>query len=78
MTCKEVVDFLLAYQSNELDAAERVAFEAHIADCPDCVSYIRSYEEAVKLGKAACEDEKLAQVPEELVQAILAARRRVS
>ena len=43
MTCREIADFLLAYLDGELSAGWRRAFEAHLAECPQCVDYIESY-----------------------------------
>ena len=79
MTCHEVIDFLMEYLSGELSASERAEFEQHLADCPDCSAYLKSYEETIKLGKAVFADLDAPapqDVPEELVQAILASRRR--
>jgi anti-sigma factor RsiW len=79
LTCRDVVDFLMDYLAGGLDPEQRVAFDAHLAACPDCVVYLRDYEETVRLGKAAFEylDAPAAeQLPPELVQAILAARRK--
>lgn len=79
LTCREVADFLMAYDDGELDAPERAAFDAHLAECPDCVVYLRSYRATVALGRRAFADEDAAaeeHVPEELVRGILAARRR--
>ena len=78
MTCRDVSEFLSGYLSHELSPDQHAAFEAHVAVCPDCVTYIASYRAAVRLGKAAfpSDDEPAsAAVPEALVQAILAARR---
>jgi len=78
MTCRDFVTFLSDYLSGELAAAERARFEAHLAECPMCVAYLKTYQETIKLGKAALtesEEAIPAEVPEELVQAILAARR---
>jgi len=77
MTCREAIDFLMEYLSGELSTSERAEFEQHVADCPDCSAYLKSYEETIKLGKAvfANPDAPVPQdVPEELVQAILASR----
>jgi anti-sigma factor RsiW len=78
LTCREVADFLMAYDDGELATPERAAFDAHLDECPDCVAYLRSYRATVALGKRAFadEDERAAgEVPEQLVRAILAARR---
>ena len=79
MNCREFVDFLMAYIDGELPEAERSVFDAHMVDCPPCQTYLETYKETIRLGKAVCQTEGEAvpgDVPEELVQAILAARRR--
>ncbi len=77
MTCRELVDFLMDYEDGELPEAQRVSFEAHLAECPPCIAYLDSYRETVRLGRAACADEdEPADAPPELIEAILAARRR--
>ena len=81
MTCRDFADFLMEYLDGSLPSPARERFEEHLAECPDCVAYLATYQETVKLGKAACaqEDEALpAEVPNELVQAILAARSGVT
>lgn len=77
ITCRELIDFLMAYCDGELPADQRAIFEEHLACCPPCVAYLKTYQQAVCLGKAACaeEDRGAKEVPEELVKAILAARR---
>ena len=78
MTCREFADFMMDYLSNELAAESRTQFEHHLSLCVNCRKYLRSYEETVKLGKRAFDDEDSAlpaDVPEGLVKAILAARR---
>lgn len=79
LTCREFAAFLMAYDDGELRPSERAAFDAHLSECPDCVTYLKSYRATVALGKQAFADEDgdaEGHVPEELVQAILAARRR--
>jgi len=77
MTCRDLAEFLMAYLDGELEDGERRVFEQHLQMCPPCVDYLKSYEECVKAGRAACREEELRagdSVPEALVQAILAAR----
>ena len=79
LTCREIADFLADYFAGELGADDRSRFEEHLAECPDCVAYLRSYADAIRLAREACaeaHDPAPASVPERLVQAILAARRR--
>ena len=79
MTCRDVIEFLSAYLDGELAAEERETFEAHLAECPDCVRYLRTYEDAVTLARGAFDPNHPLppDVPDKLVQAILAARRKV-
>ncbi len=76
MNCREFTEFLMAYLDGELDEDARSSFEFHLHSCPPCVNYLESYEDAIRLGRAACTgDEEIPQdVPEALVRAILAAR----
>lgn len=77
ITCRELIDFLMDYTSGELPAAQRAEFERHLAVCPPCVNYLRTYEESVRLGKSAFADldrPTPESVPEDLVRAILNSR----
>lgn len=79
MTCSEFSEFLDSYLAGEISPAERDEFQRHLQACKHCVDYLATYEKTVKLGKAAFERpecEVPAKVPEELVKAILAARKR--
>jgi len=80
LTCREFIDFIMSWLDGELEPAVRRSFAEHLEMCPDCVDYLDSYERTVALGKAAWDAPSDAEVPdevpEELVQAVLAARRR--
>ena len=81
MTCRQLVDFLAEYVADGLEVSERTAFAAHLADCPACADYVRSYRDTIALAKDAARDDEaaVAAMPPELVDAILdAARRRRS
>ncbi len=77
MNCREFIDFLIDYTTGELADTQRAEFDAHMRVCPDCVAYLENYRATVRLSRDAVRgDEPLpADVPEELVRAILAARR---
>jgi len=54
---------------------ERARFDAHVAECPDCATYLRTYSDTIRLAKDAHADDPVpADVPEDLVRAILDAR----
>jgi anti-sigma factor RsiW len=76
LSCREFVEFLDDYLAGALPPEQRAAFDAHLAQCPSCVAYMNSYRAAVRLGRAALEAATLPpDVPEQLVRAILEARR---
>jgi anti-sigma factor RsiW len=78
LTCREVAGFLVDYFAGALGPEERSLFDEHLAECPDCVTYLRSYAETNRLAKDAYADDPVpAGVPEQLVRAILAAREGV-
>jgi anti-sigma factor RsiW len=78
MTCRDVVEFLDRYRDGELSRWERARFQFHLALCANCRRYLASYEATIRLSKQTlshAEPSPPGEVPEELVQAILNARR---
>jgi len=56
-----------------------VRFDRHLAVCEPCRSFLRQYEDTIRLGRAAFGDpgaHAAAETPEELVRALLGARRK--
>jgi anti-sigma factor RsiW len=78
MTCREFIEFLIDYFEGALSAAERARFEEHLAECPACLAYLDNYRTAVQLCQQAyrAERDACAAMPDELVRAILAARKK--
>lgn len=79
ITCREVLDFLMAYLDGELTPDQKREFERHLSACPSCVNYLHSYQATVRLGKAALqplEEPATGTVPEGLLRAIREARAR--
>jgi len=81
ITCKEMNDFLIDYVEGTLPEVQKSEFHRHLADCPSCVNYLDTYKKTIAAGKAAFADPKgrgklPEPVPEELVTAILAARKK--
>lgn len=78
MSCRELIEFLDAYVADEVEAPRRAEFERHLELCEACRAYLDSYRAAIRLGRAALEahDGDVPEAcPEELVRAVLAARR---
>jgi anti-sigma factor RsiW len=75
MTCRELNEFLLDYVEGALAGPVRAEFDRHLGICPDCVRYLDDYREVIRLGGTCGDDDAQAEdVPEALIQAILAAR----
>jgi len=76
MTCEEVVDFLMRYLDGELTPQEQQSFEEHLAACPPCVFYLETYRTTVRVSQLSCharDDAPCEHIPEQMVQAIVAA-----
>jgi anti-sigma factor RsiW len=81
LTCREMADFLGDYFEGSLPGEQKREFERHLAVCPPCIHYLESYKATVALAKKSCTADAArgappADVPEALIQAILAARKR--
>lgn len=76
ITCKELIDFIGAFLDDELPSDQRAEFERHLAVCPSCQAYLKTYGQTVELAKAGG-DVIPADVPEALLRSILLATGRV-
>ncbi len=79
LSCKDVIEFLMAYLDEELPGPTRRAFEDHLKVCPSCVNYLESYRATVRLARASGRRDTIdpppnRHVPEGLVRAVRAAR----
>jgi anti-sigma factor RsiW len=77
LTCREFVELLYDYLLGGLGAERTAALNAHLAACPSCVAYLKTYEASIRMGRAAVlpsGDPLPDDVPEALVRALLALR----
>lgn len=80
ISCREFADFIRGYLDGELSLPEGIAFRAHLALCSACRAYLKTYEETVRLGKKAFDEngEQIPpEVPEDLVKAVMDARKKL-
>ena len=78
MTCRELAEFLWKYLERDLSEDERFHFDAHLSVCPHCVAYLKTYQETIRMSREVFPnfDEAVPpEVPEELLKAVLSARR---
>ena len=79
MTCRELASFIVDYLAGELPPERAGAFERHLELCANCRRYLEQYGQTIAAGQGAFtgpDAELPADVPDELVRAILAARQR--
>ena len=75
MKCRECDEFLVDYVAGELPADVLAVFELHLSRCRNCRAYLEQYRATIKAGKTACDAYREGlRMPEELIQAILAAK----
>ena len=76
VTCLKLVEFLDEYLEGTLESSRRAVFNEHLAICPPCVAYMKTYAASVGLSRAALlsRDGLPEDVPPGLIEAILAAR----
>ncbi|HEX5011201.1 MAG TPA: zf-HC2 domain-containing protein [Planctomycetota bacterium] len=75
LSCRELVEFLDDYVEARLPAERLAVFERHIAVCGDCRDYIAGYRRVQHVAHVVLCAEIEGPLPEELLRAILAARR---
>ncbi len=77
ITCEDFEEFIVDYLEGELAPRQKRIFELHLAICRECRDHLSAYKQAVERAKAVGAEEtgKLEDVPKDLVDAILAARR---
>ena len=49
LTCQELVELVTDYFENALGPADRARFEAHVAECPGCDSYLHQMQTTLEL-----------------------------
>jgi anti-sigma factor RsiW len=47
MPCRELVEVITSYLEGTLPAGDRVRFEAHLAECPYCETYLEQMRETI-------------------------------
>ena len=54
LACDELVELVTAYVEGALAVRERARFDAHLAECPDCVEYVAQMHRTIAaVGLAA-------------------------
>ena len=78
LTCVEFEAFVLDYFEGTLSSGQRAIFKMHLMVCQDCQRYLAAYKRSVDMGQNVFKkpyEPVPEDVPEDLVQAILAAKK---
>ncbi len=80
ITCAEFETFIDDYLDQTLTEAQVLTFEKHLKLCRECREYLSAYQNTISLGKSVFSERKADEpipddVPEDLLQAMLDARR---
>jgi anti-sigma factor RsiW len=51
-SCKSVTTLIGDYLSGTLDPRLRGSFEAHLANCPDCSAFLKTYKRTIEATRA--------------------------
>ena len=76
--CAQFENFLIDYLEGDLTDRQRAVFEFHLKICRECRDYLAAYGRTIEVGKAAFADPSADlpdDVPEDLVKAVLEARK---
>ncbi len=75
ITCRDVIETLMAYIDGELSPHDRAEIEKHLSICRSCVNYLESYRASVRAAAEAMRSHSPpTPMPDDLVRAILKAR----
>ena len=78
INCKQFESFLVDYLEGDLSDRQRAIFEFHLKICRECRDYLAAYGRTIEIGKAVFADPSADlpdDVPDDLVKAVLEARR---
>ncbi|MCP5084676.1 MAG: hypothetical protein GY948_23555 [Alphaproteobacteria bacterium] len=78
ITCEVFEDFILAYLDDDLPPKQKFVFELHLKVCRECQEYLRAYRASIELSKKGGQADAAfapGDVPEDLITAVVEARK---
>ena len=78
ISCESFDSFIVDYIDDNLTCDQKLVFLQHLNECPPCKIYLKNYEYRIQISKSifTTETEKL-DIPEQLIEAILAAKKQI-
>jgi anti-sigma factor RsiW len=68
LTCQELVELVTDYLEGTLPAADRARFEAHLARCDGCDTYVEQMRQTIRLTRRLSEDSLAPEAREDLLR----------
>ncbi len=78
INCREFEEFLIDYFEDSLPKRQRLVFDIHMKICRECREYLVAFKRSIDVSKrvfADLDEELPDDVPEDLVRAIIDARK---
>jgi anti-sigma factor RsiW len=75
ITCQELTEVLTDYLEGVMPVEDRVRFEAHLAICDGCVTYVTQMRQTIEAARALHPAHVEATVPDDLLDAFRAWQR---
>ena len=69
MPCQELVELVTDYLEDRLSPVDRIRFEAHIAECEYCATYLEQMRQTIRTLGRITEDSLSDDAREELLEA---------
>ncbi len=67
LTCKEMVELVTEYLEGTLSPADKQRFEAHLAGCDGCTTYLEQMRQTIRLTGRLIEEQISDQAKESLL-----------
>lgn len=67
LTCQMLVELVTEYLEGTMPPAERARFEAHLAVCPGCVTYVDQMRQTIRTLGALSADDLAPQAKDDLL-----------
>ncbi len=78
INCREFEEFLIDYFEDSLPKRQRLVFDIHMKICRECREYLVAFKRSIEVSKrvfADLDEQVPDDVPEDLVRAIIEARK---
>jgi anti-sigma factor RsiW len=76
-SCRQMTDLVLGYLTGKLSPSVKSEFEQHLAVCPDCVNFLKTYKKTVAVTKSVQQSDLPARVRDNILTFLRKRMRRL-